>query len=307
MVLIQPESVLASRDARPVRDAVGSHLEGLWVADTSMFGASVRVCAPVLRRSDVAPQRVRRWHGASVRPAGSARLDPSATTWSHLRPTDVPPVRRRRRDGGTVGDIATATAGFRDEFYGLAGAVVDGGLGAPLVTSGLIDPGCVAWGERRARVAGVSYLRPTVDVAGLDGRLRAWVDARLVPKVVVATQTKVVEAAPDVEGRLVPMTPVLSVVPHEPADVWRLAAALTSPLVTAWALREFAGAALSANALKLSARQALLAPLPDDQAAWARATEALVAGDVAGCGAALAEGDERLLAWWRARLPPRTV
>jgi hypothetical protein len=177
-----------------------------------------------------------------------------------------------------------------------------------VVTSGLVDPGRLAWGERPARIGGRAFTRPSVDPGALEGRVAAWVEARLVPKVLVATQTRVLEAAADPEGRFVPLTPVLAVTPQHPDDVWRIAAALTSPIVTAWALRTFGGAALSGDAVKLSARQVLDAPLPTDTGAWDAATAALRAGDVDGCATALAGGDERLLRWWLARRPvPRTV
>jgi hypothetical protein len=128
------------------------------------------------------------------------------------------------------------------------------------------------------------------------------------PKVLVATQTRVVEAAADPDGRFLPLTPVLSVEPLAPADVWRVAAALTAPQVTAWALRHHGGSALSADAVKLSARQILDAPLPTDPDAWSEAARRLRAGDIAGCGAALSADEPKLLRWWLGRLPgARTV
>jgi hypothetical protein len=189
-----------------------------------------------------------------------------------------------------VRDLATATAGFRDEFYGLAAAARDVDGGHPLVTSGLIDPGSIAWGRRTARIGGRRFDRPTVDIDDLDERLARWVRARLVPKVLLATQTRVLEAAADPEGSYVPLTPVVAVEPHDPGDVWRLAAALTSPEATAWALRHYGGTGLGRGTIRLSARQVLDVPLPGDEGAWVAATDALRAGDVEACGAALGEG-----------------
>jgi predicted RNA methylase len=294
VLLVQPESILAARDAAPVRQAVGDDLAGLWVAGEPVFGADVRVCAPLVRAGS---PRVRRWRGADVRDAGSTDRDAAAPTWSHLRPGAPAAVHAGR--SGTVGDLATAAAGWRDQFYALAG-VVDEGRGNPLVTSGLIDAGHLAWGERPARVGGRRYDRPAVDPARLEGRIRAWVDARLEPKVLVATQTRVVEAAPDPDGRTIPMTPVISVHPHDPDDTWRLAAALTAPAATAWAVRHYGGVGLHGDAVKLAAGQVLTVPLPEDDDAWRRATDALRRGDVLGCATALND-DPELLAWWRAR------
>jgi hypothetical protein len=300
VVLLQPESLLSARDARVVRQRVGDRLEGMWIAGEPVFGAAVRVCAPVLGppRSN---RTVRRWRGSGVHPATRAPQPPAAS-WSALRTTTAPTVRVAR-GAGRIGDLATATAGFRDEFYAIAAAVQEGGAGSPVVTSGLIDPGRLAWGERPARIGGRRYRAPTVDPADLDGRSARWVAARLVPKVLVATQTKVVEAAADPDGRVVPLTPVLAVAPHDPGATHRLAAALTSPVVTAWALHTYGAAALGSDSLKLSATQVLEAPLPADAGAWAEATDRLQRGDVTGCAIALADGHDRLLRWWQARLP----
>lgn len=299
VLLLQPESMLSSRDAGAVRAALTPRLDGLWLAGEPVFGAAVRVCAPVL--GDGGSRTVRRWRGRAVRPVAAAPR-PAASSWAALRPTSAPAIRVAS-GGPRLRDLATATAGFRDEFYGIAGVVADGGIGAPVVTSGLVDPGRLRWGERPARIGGRTFAAPTVEAARLAPRLEAWVQARLVPKVLVATQTRVVEAAADPDGRFVPLTPVVAVTPHDPADTWRVAAALTSPLVTAWALRTYGGAALSGDAVKLSAAQVLDAPLPPDDEAWAAAAAALRGGDVHGCAIALAGGDERLLGWWRARLP----
>jgi hypothetical protein len=307
VLLIQPESVLSSRDARRVRDEATPHLHGLWVAGERVFGAAVRACAPLLVVDSPGRRSVHRWSGASVRPA-RAGPRPTAASWSALRAAGVPAVRPRRT-GGRLGDLATATAGFRDEFYAIAAGAHDGGAGVPVVTSGLVDPGKVAWGERPARIARAAFQRPAVHLDDIgDERVARWAAARLRPKALVATQTRVVEAAADPDGRFLPLTPVLSVEPLDPVDVWRVAAALTAPQVTAWALRHHGGSALSADAVKLSARQILDAPLPADPDAWAEAVRRFRAGDIAGCGTVLSGDEPKLLRWWLGRLPgARTV
>src|SRR5690606_12257890 len=98
-----------------------------------------------------------------------------------------------------------------------------------LVTSGAIDVGAVRWGQRIVRFAKRTWDRPVVDVPAVratSARLDGWLDRVLRPKVVVASQTRVVEAAADPMGLLVPVTPALSVVPRDVADVARLAAVL---------------------------------------------------------------------------------
>ena len=113
---------------------------------------------------------------------------------------------------GVLANWATATAGFRDQCYGLIPFVRDGLEDAPLVTSGLLDPGRSAWGERPARFGGRRYLRPGIDLKALgatDPRLAAWTASRQVPKVLLATQTAVLEAAVDEQGTWVPSVPVV--------------------------------------------------------------------------------------------------
>jgi hypothetical protein len=229
---------------------------------------------------------------------------------------------------GTVADLAVATAGFRDEYYGLAPHVGEADAGVEhktiLVTSGLIEPARSAWGRREVRFAGRGWTAPVVDLDGLrqrTPRVARWVEARLRPKLLVATQSTVLEAVADPEGNWVPSVPVVSVEPHDVADLWRLLAILISPVATAWALERYGGAGLSASALKLSAKQLLCIPLPCRYDLWEAASRS--------CRAASQQTDEhlwrndlkatahminaaygldvvasdRLLSWWTARLP----
>ena len=66
---------------------------------------------------------------------------------------------------------------------------------------------------------------------------------------------------------------------------WLIAAALSAPPVTAWALALTAGTARSRHALKLSARQALTVPLPPDTSRWHAAADALRRADTLERGA----------------------
>jgi hypothetical protein len=180
------------------------------------------------------------------------------------------------------------------------------------VTSGAIDPLTCTWATRRVRFAKRDWDRPTVDLERLqtaDPTLHRWVLDRLVPKVLVATQTRVVEALPDPEGRLVPSVPVVAVTPA-PERVWAVAAVLLAPPVSAWALHRAAGAALAGDAVKLSARQILEVALPADRELWEDTAARLAAGDLPAAGFARRmtrayglAADDPVVAWWLARLP----
>ena len=222
---------------------------------------------------------------------------------------------------GSVADIANATADFRDQYYGLAPHVVDSADSVDLprlVTSGAIDPARLLWGQRPAKFNKVSYQHPRVRVDDLEDGLRSWSQKRLVPKVLLATQTKVLEAIVDREGTLLPSVPVITVT-TKPEDLYRLAALLVSPPVTLVAAQRHLGAALSSDALKLSAKEVLDLPLPADHAAWDEAGRLFELASLAEsaakgrefleqCGEmmcrAFGVSDEtELLDWWISRLP----
>jgi hypothetical protein len=239
----------------------------------------------------------------------------------------VPAVRL---DGAVrLGDVAEITAGFRDEYYGLVPLVREaaaGEGGAPLVTAGIVDWGRNRWSERPSRFAKRTWAAPVVDVDLFDllapeaqtALVRAgvrWVARHQRPKVVVASQTRVVEVAVDLEGTWVPSVPALAVLPLDDAlGVWQLAAAAASPAATAWLFRRAPGTALGRSALKIAARDLAALPLPSDPAAWAAATEALRTWTVEPSDAAFAAYVEAATAmyasppaivdWWRTRLGP---
>ncbi len=300
--LVLPHSVLATRDTAPIRAHVltAARLDGLWWAEEAMFDADVFTCVATFVRGE-RQGPVRRWQGASfdALPDADGRDLHRRPTWSHLVAdvAGVPPVSL---GASTLQSLATATADFRDQYYGLVDHVTDGGAGMPLVTSGLIDTGRCAWGERPARFARRSFMAPRVPVASLSPALQAWATSRLVPKVLVATQTRVIEAVVDAAGAWLPSVPVITVLPRDPADLWRIGAVLCAPAASAWAATTYLGAALSVGAIKLSAAQVLTIPVPDRP--WDDAADALAAGDVAACARAMdaAYGTD-VFEWWDAR------
>jgi hypothetical protein len=311
--LVLPQAVLATRDAGPIRLLVAgqSRLTSLWLAREPVFDASVATCIATFVLGE-SPGPIDRCQGlAFTRLAPIAGADlADRPTWSHLVADvmGIPPAEPRGT--AVVGERATATAGFRDQYYGIAPYVADNGPGAPLITGGLIDPGRCHWGERRVRYNRTDYVAPRVDIDALERaepRLGRWARRRLVPKVVVATQTSVIEAAVDADGEWFPSVPVISVEPGAPDDVWGLGAALSSPVVAAFAAARYAGAGLSTTALRLSANQVLELPLPP--APWAAATDRFRRGDLAGCGRALCELEDagpEVFEWWWERVRRRT-
>jgi SAM-dependent methyltransferase len=331
--LIQPQSLLASRDAEPVRRRIleRASLDGLWTAGPGVFAAGVHVCAPILTVDARPGREIDRWHGPELAalPAVPAE-DASPESWAPLMAESAGLPRVTLRTSGTLADIASATADFRDQFYGLRGCIVeDVGLGAAerrrfplLVTSGLIDPAICRWGERPCRLLGRAWQAPRADPDAL-GRagLGPWSRARLVPKLLLATQTRTLEAVVDEPGALLPVTPIITIVPRDPGRLWHIAAAVLSPPLTAWAVRRFAGTGLTAGAIKLSARQVLELPLPAACEPWDRAAEILKilhkrpvvhargSDGLHEAGALMCQAyglddasQAALLTWWRSRL-----
>jgi hypothetical protein len=313
VVLVQPQSVVAARDASAVREAVDARadLRDLWLDDGRVFSAAVRVCAPVLEVRAAAPPR----------PAPGPAPPVTTGTWAlaGARAAALPVVDLAGA-AGALGERAAVMAGFRDQYYGLAPAVrerdeLPPGAPAPaLVTSGVLDWGTCGWGERPVRYARRRWSAPVVDpdlLAAAPPVARRWVARTAAPKVVVATQTRVVEAAVDTLGTWVPSVPALAVVPHDPDDLWLLAAAVLAPAATAWLARRAVGTALDRAALKVAKPDLTALPLPADTEAWTAAAAALRAYAEAPAPAHLDRyvyAAERaygttpeLTSWWRGR------
>ena len=232
---------------------------------------------------------------------------------------DIPCVPALATDG-CLADRAILNANFRDEYYGMVPAVGDHPAGPPLITSGLIDPGRSRWGERPVTFAKQRLFAPRIDLAALDPKMQRWAAKRLVPKVLVANQTTIIEALCDEQGECLPAVPVIGVYPGRggtlfeggsglgdsggPDLVWQIAAVLTSPVASAWAWHRQAGTGLSAGTIRLG--PVLLGELPWPAGELDAAVHALRAGDVRGCGTATLDAyaveptaeRDALLTWW---------
>ena len=285
VAMVQPQSLLSSRDAGSVRKAIAGRASpvAIWVADERVFeGASVFTCAPVLQVGAGGHGPVSRSRGLTFEPLPPVEVDADAwaagDTWTPLAAAawGVPEFVVNAR--ATIADIATATADFRDQYYGLEGFLVEGrdvasptpALHPRLVTTGHIDLARLRWGERPVRILRQAWLAPRVDRARMEreGALGPWLGRRMVPKVLLATQTRVLEAWVDEAGEAVPCIPLLTIMPGPGIDLWQLAAAVASPVACAVAMQRHAGAALTVDAIKLSASQALRLPLPACTNRW---------------------------------------
>lgn len=332
IALIEPVAVLSARDAGGVRSALldDAALTALWVADKPVFDADVEVCAPVLIRGrDRSSTALVRGRGFEPGPVVDAPAGGPASWSPLLAALQDLPVRDLASDG-VLGDVAEATADFRDQYYGLAGSVVDRAEGSlpRLVTSGLIDPAALHWGQRTCRFNKAAYRHPRVVVDQLDPAMADWAARRLVPKVLVATQTRVLEAIVDEAGDLLPSVPVVTVTARSRSseDRWRIGALVCSPVAALVAAHRHLGAGRNATALRLSASDLMALPLPAGRDAWSDAAAAFAAASAAtdaderrlllrASAAAMTtafglDGDDALVTWWESRLPrehPRSL
>lgn len=323
--LVLPISVLASRDAAAVRQRIATCEMGwFWWSPTPVFGAAVTTCAiglevgararathVVARTSGIPPRALSPWR------------QPDHGAWGDLIADSLGvPATGPLTTSGTLGDRARVAADFRDQYYGLLDALVEvdrstplpAGV-VPLVTTAHIDPGTCRWGDRPVRYGKRRWSAPAVDLSALDDDMRSWAATRTVPKVLVATQTKVIEAVADTTGRWLPAVPVISVTPrHHEIDevdvIDAIAAVLTSPVPSAHIARWAAGTGLAPGVVRISARH--LSELPWPGGSLVAAVAALRSGDVDRCAelVSIAYGvpvDERnrLLSWWLATVRRR--
>ncbi len=292
--IVLPASVCATRDAAAAREIAGR--PGFaWTLPPGTFpGVGVPLVA--LGFGPGTDPTTARYSGVPARIEAAA-----AGGWNDLLVSDRAPPWGPEDGGRRLGDVATIEADFRDEYYALRDHVDEGGEGVRVITSGGIALGRMRWGERPARIHKAPWLCPTVAARHLHPRQAA----RVGPRLFVATQTRVLEAAADPEGAYVGLTPVLTVLPRE-WGIAALLAVLLSPPASAWARRRSVGAGLTLSVLKLSAAQLRELPLPA-----AVPAEAIVMAErvIDGDGRAIDElaatmntaygAPDEVLAWWR--------
>ena len=218
------------------------------------FDAAVEVCVPVIEVGG--PRHDARWSAHLARRPRGARRRPAAPVgrWA------TRPPRRPRSAASTTAWSTTCTSR------------AIGPTGSPLVTTGLVDLGRCAWGERPARIGGRTWERPGPrrrrrSTGGPPtGRGapagRSWWSPRR-PGSWRSSSTTRGAGSPGV-----PLVVVLA--PTE--RLWPLAAALAAPAVSAWLLARAAGTALTPRALKVTAALLREVPLPADARCLGRGT-----------------------------------
>lgn len=289
LVMVLPQSMLAGRDAAPLREWLARELplEDLWISGEKLFDANVRVFAPILARA--------------------AKGD--ATSWADAAAGEMGvPDPALPASNDVLGSMCEATAGFRDEYYGMAEACVEGEPDderCRLATVGSVEPLEVLWGVVPTRFAKSLWERPVVDEAAIPPKVRPWFERQRVPKVLVPTQARILEPFVDRDGSVIPITPLLTITAAVD-DLDRIAAVLLAPSVSAWAARRGFGAALSVNAIKLRAADVLDIPLPPDRQRWEEAAALVSHGPaaldrIAGLMHEAYGGTPELLAWWQKR------
>ena len=279
VALVQPESLLGARDSAAAREWLDGRaaLSALWVSKDQVFGAAVRTVVPVLvKGGDVG--RVARTVGLPPQTLTAAERQPSRG-WGALAADvyGVPPLPALSTDG-VLTDLAEVSAGFLQEYYLLAPHVREGGSGARVATSGMVGDFSVGWGQREVRLHKRRMLRPTVDLAGVDqATLQRWTFRTAAqPKLLIATQTKVLQVGIDSNGDCVASVPLVAAVPRVGVALERLAVIFAAPVVSALAAEWSIGVGLAGGVIKLSADQARALPLPALRDEWEEATAKFV-------------------------------
>ena len=320
---IQPMSFLATRDSESVRQVIASadSLSSIWVCSEKVFDAAVQVTAVSLALGKPT-ETVKIYSGRSFDYVGDTRqFVTTEPTWSRAMTAARRFPVALLQSHGRLCDIAEITGDFRDQYYGLVDAVVENPTPAveqmKLATVGLIDPGLFAWGETSTRFAKKPFTYPVVNLDKLEPKITEWVKSRRRPKVIVATQTKILECFVDEVGDVLPSVP-LSTINSAPEMIWHIAAMLSAPPISLLACERHFGAGMSADVLKLGARDLLDLPLPQNKEPWGLAAadfkslqKAVSIIDrrniMTKIGRLMCEAygvtDDEVLHWWLGRLP----
>ena len=101
------------------------------------------------------------------------------------------------------------------------------------------------------------YAAPRVALDELSPTMQRWAAQRLVPKILIANQTRTIEAVHDHGGDWLPVVPVITCTTDDPE---RVLSVLSSSAALDWVHRRVAGSGLGVGSVRLSSR--LLASIP---------------------------------------------
>lgn len=326
LLMIQPLSFLATAHSAGVRSLLAStnRVSEIWVCTEKIFDASVQVAAVHIDLSrEKGPTEI--LFGRDFEKIGFInQVEWSADTWSLAlsRAQGFPEVLLN--NDRCLESIASASAAFRDQYYGLVGAVVEVGADETtcmrLATVGLVDPASLRWGQATTRFDRSSFERPVVVLGKLDNEMRNWAESMKCPKVIVATQTKVIECVVDETGEFLPGVPLVTI-RCEVEDVWKVAAVLSAPPISLLAAHRHLGGGMSSDVLRVTAKELLALPLPTVEAPWVEAADFFRRAQSESeedrrrkllhymgrlmCDAYRVSGSE-VFDWWASRLPRRS-
>jgi predicted RNA methylase len=194
-------------------------------------------------------------------PPGAPRWPSDGAAWP-LHPDDA--ARLHAYAGhptlGAVADVCAAATVA--EAYAWTTAIASGAPDAThlaCVNTGTIDPLRSLWSERPLRYLGRQVPSPVIDLTALSPRRAA--QARR-PKLIVAGLSKRLEVLIDREGTLVGLKSTVLVLPHDPADLQRLAAWLDSDEASALYRAQHGGLGFQGGHLRVGARELRSLPVP---------------------------------------------
>lgn len=326
ILMIQPLSFLATAHSSEIRQLLASRgrIANIWICFEHIFEASVEVAAVHIKFPKIDGQ-TDLYLGREFEVA--AKTDTTAwdrDTWSMALSLAQGFPSVTLDDSETFGQIAVASAAFRDQYYGLVGAVVEEGQASEnslrLATVGLIDPAVCRWSQTTTRFAKESFEKPVVLLDRLDSGIRQWAESMLGQKLLVATQSRVIECFVDFDGNYLPGVPLVTV-RCSGHDIWKVGTALSAPPVSLWAAGKHLGGGLSSDVLRLTAKDLLSLPIPIDDSKWVEGSVVFREAHYARSdnerttlliemGAIMCEAygvtDKSVLEWWTDRLPRRT-
>ncbi len=272
VMMIMPQSVLSTQHLSSWRQMVNERAPtiGLWLSTKLDFAASVRTCATL--------------HSVGGSPASISVVVDNKTAreliyeakWSQIACNALGVPVANLASSNHLGEFCQPTAGFRDEYYGMAEACVEWSgsseCDAKLLTSGAVHLLSNSWGQKQIRFAKQKWSRPWIDPQKASAKTRKWLERQQQPKILLATQSKVLKPVIDIDGTLIGSTPLIII---ETDQLFRVAAALLAPVLSLHAYRLQFGSAMSADAIKLSATQVQDLPAPLDLDAWDEAASSL--------------------------------